>query len=88
MKALIILVLILSLSAPVLAASGDTWVIRPTYPDLSRPIGEAGSFTNPYKATERYDGSIEIKPTYPDLRQPLGTPGSFTNPYIIQPGKY
>jgi hypothetical protein len=88
MKKLAIVFLIMLFPALLYAAAGDTWTIQPSYPDVRQPIGTPGSISNPYQATERYDGSIEIKPSYPDVRQPLGTPGSYTNPIIIKPNRW
>jgi hypothetical protein len=86
-KLLAISLFLLACSGP--AYAGRTWTIEPQTPDLTRPIGEAGSISNPYTITERRDGSLEIKTNLPDLNSGrIMEPGSPTNPIIIRPNRY
>jgi hypothetical protein len=85
MKRLILGTAIILLMVTGAIAQTRTWTIQPTIPDYSRPYGEAGSVSNPYRATERSDGTIIIKSTVPDFDAPLFQPGQPLNPIIIRP---
>ena len=83
-KRIAVLSLIFFLTPAISYAQTRSWEIRPTYPDLNQPLGQAGSVTNPWVVREKWNGDLEMKSKYPDLNQPLGTPGSPTNPIIIK----
>jgi hypothetical protein len=66
-------------------AQTKSWTIQPTVPDYSRPYGEAGSISNPYRATERGDGSVSVQSTVTDYNKPAFEAGQPLNPIIIRP---
>jgi hypothetical protein len=90
MKRLIIFALcsLITISAlsPSLQAA-QKWVIEPSIPNYSaQPRGmEAGSFSNPYEATIRQNGKIEISTPFPDSSKPMMAPGQPLNPLEVRP---
>ena len=71
------------------AHAGDTWTIRPRFPDFipNDGIMEKGSFFNPYEIRDQR-GQVRgiIRPRYPDLIPNDGSldSGGWTNPYELK----
>lgn len=83
-KTILVLMAVLICGPCLVYAQQRSWTIQPA-PDVSRPVGEPGSMSNPYRVTERPDGSLEMRSTYQDVRRPIGETGSPSNPYRATP---
>ena len=77
----------LLLCLPSIGEAGQKWVLEPSLPIYSsQPRGmESGSLLNPYEATRRYDGRIEIATPFPDSSKPMMAPGQPLNPLELRP---
>jgi hypothetical protein len=82
---LIMIIAVISSIPSILCAQDREWTITPRTPDYTRPIGEAGSASNPYQARERLDGNIEIRSRSMDLGKDVMAPGQPINPWIVKP---
>jgi hypothetical protein len=85
-RILVGLLIIVSLAIPsILYAQDRQWTITPRTQDYTRPIGEAGSASNPWQMKERWDGNIEIRSRSMDLNKDVLAPGQPINPWVIKP---
>ena len=86
-KSLILLVILLIIALPSIPCAQDNreWTIAPRMNDYSKPMGSAGSITNPYVVRERYDGNLEIRTRQYDYNAPVFAPGQPANPYVVKP---
>ena len=85
MKKVLILLGIILVIPSIPYAQDREWTISPRTPDHTRPIGEAGSASNPYQARELWDGNIEIRSRSMDLGKDVMAPGQPINPWIVKP---
>ena len=81
---LIMIIAVISSIPSLLCAQNREWTITPRTQDYNRPIGEAGSASNPYQARERWDGNIEIRSRSMDLNKDVMAPGQPINPWVIK----
>jgi hypothetical protein len=84
-KMILILVLLTIPSLHSAALCAQKWVVEPSIPDYSKRGMEAGSIGNPYEASIRPNGRIEINSTFQDPGRPIMAPGQPLNPYEIRP---
>jgi hypothetical protein len=78
------IIAVISSIPSLLCAQNREWTITPRTQDYNRPIGEAGSASNPYQARERWDGNIEIRSRSMDLNKDVMAPGQPINPWVIK----
>ena len=84
MRRLIMALMVIAAIPSIPYAQDREWTITPRTQDYTRPIGEAGSATNPYTVREWWDGNYEIRSRTMDLGKDILAPGQPSNPWIIK----